>query len=179
MTRQLSQHGSSQRGFVKASQIPYLLLALAAAGLFFFWNNIQTKNKQIAEIEQTKAAEIAKLDAKIQTDTAAMSELNNNHMALQADHDQLQTTAIPNLKRDLSFAKAENQRSQHVQTARDNLIGQLQVAKQENAKLASMANQLPEVQKQLSFSKAQNARLQHVADARDRLIAQAQGMQAN
>ena len=76
---------------------------------------------------------------------------------------------IPALKRDLSFARAENQRAVHVSTARDNLILQLKNTKGENAELSEANSQQKIVRKELSLARARNARLQHVSVARDNL----------
>ena len=173
---ELSHKGLSQQGFVKASQIPYLLLALAVLALFFFWNTIRSKDSQIAELQQSKATEIAKLEAKIQTDGTAMSELQSTHLALQADHKALETETIPTLKSDLSFARAQNQRAKHVSDARDKLQTALQSAKTSNQNLTQQVKVLPQLKRDLSFANAANQRAQHTNAARENLIATLQSV---
>ncbi len=177
MTLRITRKGLSQQGFVKASQIPYLLLALAVLALLFFWNTVRSKDSQIAELQQSKDTEIAKLEAKIQTDGAAMSELQSTHVALQADHKALETETIPALKSDLSLARAQNQRAKHVSDARDNLQTALQSAKASNQNLTRQVKVLPQLKRDLSFANAANQRSQHTTAARENLIARLKNVQ--
>lgn len=169
-----TRQGTSQQGFVSAAHLPYLLLALAVLALLFLWNSIRSRDQQITELQQSQATEIAKLEEKIQSDGAAMAELNEKHLALQADHTTLTTERIPALQREMSFARAANQRASHMSDARDNLMAQLKNTKDTNTKLVQELQVLPELKRELSFANAENQRTQHVIAARNNLMAELQ-----
>ena len=132
-------------------------------------NQASSKTTESQPLQQS-SEEANKLITEIQTLEGA-----NKHLA-----DRLvdRLFVISDLKKNLSFANADNQRAVHVRTARDNLIEQLQASKQDRSTLSSTASQLPELKKKLSLASAENSRLRHVSNARDLLMVQIQDLQS-
>nr|MBX2880511.1 hypothetical protein [Granulosicoccus sp.] len=153
------------KGNMSGSTVLYVLLALAVIGLIVCWTLIKSRdasivdaNTKIAELEQTNDS----ANAKIASLTQQLSTSEQNNADLTAVH--LET------KRQLSFSRAANQRSEAVANARTNLMNQASTLRSQVADLSVEADKVAPLKKTLSFANASNSRLQHVAVARDNLI---------
>ena len=95
----------SERGFITAVHIPYILLALAVLALIYFWNGLQARNSTIAELEQAKSSELAEFDRKTQQYDTQIAELQGNVETLETENGALNEQVVA-LKREGSHARA-------------------------------------------------------------------------
>lgn len=163
----------SQRGFIRAVSIPYLLLALALLALIYFWNALQQRDSAIAQIEESNSEQLAELDRKVQEYDVEINELKGNFQALETENGELKEQVV-SLKREASHARAQIQRTQPLLDKRTELIDELKNQKVSNGILADKLKAVPELKSELSYARADNQRARHVQAARDNLIGQLQ-----